>query len=52
MSNEMKTCYPSDSDQLLNEIRPDEVLRLQVGRARYIRFIMNSSSRYLYDETQ
>ncbi|KAF8416741.1 hypothetical protein L210DRAFT_941839 [Boletus edulis BED1] len=61
MTTRTTTCYPSDSDQLLvsqcigeamcepdeNEIRPDEVLRL-LGRARYIRFIINSSSRYLY----
>ncbi|KAF8120666.1 hypothetical protein EV363DRAFT_1085004, partial [Boletus edulis] len=51
MTTRTTTCYPSDSDQLLNEIRPDEVLRL-LGRARYIRFIVNSSSRYPYDETQ
>ncbi|KAF8443686.1 hypothetical protein L210DRAFT_3502477 [Boletus edulis BED1] len=39
-------CEPDE-----NEMRPDEVLRL-LGSARYVRFIMNSSSRYLDDETQ
>ncbi|KAF8129770.1 hypothetical protein EV363DRAFT_1168306, partial [Boletus edulis] len=31
------------------EIRPGQVLRL-LGRARYVRFILNPSSRHLYDE--
>ncbi|KAF8128349.1 hypothetical protein EV363DRAFT_1418107, partial [Boletus edulis] len=39
-------CEPDE-----NEMRPDEVLRL-LGSARYVRFIMNSSSKYLDNEKQ